>query len=165
MIITSVCKAGIEELIDGGMDIARINLAHMNSQEEGKVLYDSLKTAFRNKGVSRPIYVDIRGPSIRLSRFPDNKSIELLEGKEIYITTNRHVSTSSNIIFCDFPSLADHLKVGDKITVDYGKALLTVHRILKESDVLPNLSTSSPIHVVYPVSTLPAPLINRSSGP
>ncbi len=130
------------------MDIARVNLAYMGCQEENTQLHDSLMSAFKSRGRSCPIYVDIRGPSIRLGRFPGNKPIELLEGKEIYITPNRHVNTSDKVLFCDFPGLPDHLKAGDRISIDYGRASLTVKRVQKESDVLPSIEGS--VHV-YPV--------------
>ena len=129
------------------MNIARINLAYMKSEEEGKILYDSLKTAFKNKGTSCPIYVDLRGPSIRVSNFPCDKPIELLAGNEICFTTNRHVSTSNSIVFCDFPGLPYYVKPGDKIIVDYGKVLLSVVRIEGEAGVLARLGANSPVKV------------------
>ena len=127
------------------MDIARINLAYIKSMEEGTELYRSLKTAFKNKGRECPICVDLRGPNIRLDNFPDNKPIELFAGEELLITTNRHVDTSSSLVFCDFPYLPFFVKPGDHIIVDYGKVSLTVKQVEKEANALASIGANAPV--------------------
>jgi len=129
------------------MDIARINLAHLKTQEEGTELYNNLKIAFKNKGKECPICVDLRGPAIRFTNFPNNLPIELKAGTEIYITVNRHVKTSKNIIFCDSPTLPFGIKPGDRIIADYGKVSLTVKNIGKEAEILASIGAISPIRV------------------
>ena len=127
------------------MDIARINMAHVKTQEESEKLYNVLRTAFKNKGKECPICVDLCGPNIRLINFPDNKPIELKAGDEIYITFNRHVDTSNNIFFCDYNKLPYFLSQGDKIIMDDGKISFKVKKLEKELDILESIGLSTPV--------------------
>ena len=118
------------------MDIARVNLAYMKNQEEEKELYDTFKTACKNKGVHIPICVDIQGRSLRLGKLLSNEPIKLKKGDEMYITTNRHIGASHSVLYCDFAQLPYYVKPEDKILIDYGNISFTVKRVERETEVL-----------------------------
>lgn len=127
------------------MDIVRINTAFVKTQGETEELCRALNRAFERKGREFPVCVDLCGPTIRLTNFPNDEPIELRKGEVVYITVNRHVATTNRILFCDCPRLPFFLNVGDKIIIDYGKTSLTVQSVDKESTILTSIGASSPL--------------------
>src|SRR5271169_5399186 len=60
----------ILELIDAGMNVARINFSHGTHAEHGKVI-QNLKKAREARKVPLAIMVDTKGPEIRLGEMKD----------------------------------------------------------------------------------------------
>jgi len=126
------------------MDIIRLNTAYMKMQGDWEELCEVLKTAFKNKGKKYPLCVDLCGPSSRLANFPNDSPIKLTAGDTVYITTNRHVTTSGRILYCDSPRLPLFLAPGNQILIEYGRASLTVQSVDRETEVLRNIGVPSP---------------------
>ena len=60
----------IRELVEAGMDVARMNLSH-GSYEDHEQVYRMVREAANATGHSVGIMVDLQGPKIRLGRFAD----------------------------------------------------------------------------------------------
>jgi len=58
----------VAELIDAGMNMARLNLSHGGHDEHQKRL-DLVRTAAKKANKAVAILVDLQGPKIRLGRF------------------------------------------------------------------------------------------------
>ena len=58
----------VKELIEAGMNMARLNLSH-GGYEEHQMRLDRVRAAAKEAGVPVAILVDLQGPKIRLARF------------------------------------------------------------------------------------------------
>src|SRR6478672_3774146 len=75
----------IRELVDAGMDVARLNMSH-GSHEDHRRSYDLVRQASDASGHGVGIIADLQGPKIRLETFVDGK-VRLETGSEFVITT------------------------------------------------------------------------------
>src|ERR1700704_4147510 len=79
----------IGELIDAGMNVARLNFSHGSHEDHAKMLQIVRTEADpRNKAI--PVLLDLQGPKIRVGRFAAGQ-IELRAGAEFTITTDTSV--------------------------------------------------------------------------
>ena len=62
----------LEQLIDAGMNVARLNFSHGN-HEEHKVRIDRIKEVSRRKGKVVGILLDTKGPEIRTHSMKDGQ--------------------------------------------------------------------------------------------
>ncbi|HDP36834.1 MAG TPA: pyruvate kinase [Candidatus Atribacteria bacterium] len=116
----------IEKLIQGGMDVARLNFSHGNYEEHlQKIKYIrqvSLKTA---KSVA--ILQDLGGPKIRIGKI--EKEPILLRANSSFILTNREVPGDEQGVSVTFPSLPRKVKKGDRIFLADGTLELKVKEL------------------------------------
>ena len=73
------------ELIDAGMDAARLNFSH-GTHDLHKLYIENIKEAARLKGKIIAIIQDLPGPKIRVGRL-EKGSIDLIAGWDILITS------------------------------------------------------------------------------
>lgn len=78
----------ILQLIDAGMNVARINMSHGNHDEHEKLI-EMLKKARRERQVPLAIMLDTRGPEIRVGKIKGN-AISLKKGQ--YLKIKRETS-------------------------------------------------------------------------
>jgi pyruvate kinase len=115
--------ARIRELVEAGMDVARLNMSH-GSHADHERSYRLVRKASdaARRGVG--IFADLQGPKIRLGRFAGGP-VELDEGAAFTITT-RDVPGDVKICSTTYDGLPGDVKVGDPILVDDGKVRLEV---------------------------------------
>ena len=58
----------IRELVDAGMNVARLNLSH-GSYADHEAVYEMVRQASDESGHAVGVMVDLQGPKIRLGRF------------------------------------------------------------------------------------------------
>ncbi len=75
----------IRELVDAGMDVARLNMSHGSYADHEKA-YRLVREASDATGHGVGIFADLQGPKIRLETFADGP-VELETGQEWTITT------------------------------------------------------------------------------
>jgi pyruvate kinase len=122
----------ITELIDAGMNMARLNLSHEGYEEHQKRLNTVREVSKRtNKAIA--ILVDLQGPKIRLGRFK-NGPHELARGDRFTITTEE-VEGTKDRVSTTYRGLSGDCKIGDWIMVDDGKVIVEVLEI-KGNDVV-----------------------------
>lgn len=110
-------------LIDAGMDAARLNFSH-GTHKLHKQYINNIRKASKIKGKIIAIIQDLSGPKIRVGKL-ENGSIELEEGKMIFITS-KIITGNSNMISTNYKSLLKDLKKNQFILLDDGRLKLRV---------------------------------------
>ncbi len=105
-------KDFIKSLFDAGMNVARINTAHITT-ESCKVLVNNIRSV--SKEIA--ILIDTKGPEIRTCSIQNE--IEVFEGEKISFS-NSSLKDEPNNICVNYKNFVSDLKVGDKILIDDG---------------------------------------------
>lgn len=118
----------IEQLVDAGMDFARLNMSHGSYDDHQKVVTRIRECAAR---IGKPIGVllDLQGPKIRTG--PVEGPVVLEEGKRVRLTSDPQPSTEA-LISIDYPSLTTDLEPGSRILLDDGRLELEVLSVDEE---------------------------------
>lgn len=126
------CSDKIKELIQAGMNVARINFSH-GDYESHKALTDKLKAARSelNKPVS--LILDTKGPEIRLGKFK-NDSVNIKAGSIFKLTTNETEGDETKVSVT-YKNLPNDLKRGGKVLLDDGLIELEILE-LTDTDVV-----------------------------
>jgi len=122
----------ITELIDAGMNMARLNLSHGSHDEHQKRL-DLVRSAAKKANKAVAILVDLQGPKIRLGRFSSGPH-ELSRGDTFTITTDDVAGTKEKVS-TTYKGLPGDCKAGDAIMIDDGKVSVEVVQV-KGNDVI-----------------------------
>ena len=116
----------IESLFKAGMNVARINTAHI-SAEGGKNLINNIRAV--SKTIA--ILIDTKGPEIRTCK--DTPELQVTEGQEVIFSYSKIKSNTPNICV-NYKKFVDDLSEGDSILIDDGDIKVTVKN--KFSDYL-----------------------------
>jgi pyruvate kinase len=111
----------ILELVEAGMDVARLNMSHGDQATHAAVV-ERIRDAAAKTGRSVGILVDLQGPKIRLGTFAEG-SVLLREGDAFVITTDDVVGTRE-IASTTYSGLAGDVQAGDLILIDDGRVCL-----------------------------------------
>ena len=111
------------DLIDAGMDVARLNFSH-GTHEDHLVTINNVREASRQAGEHIGILQDLCGPKIRTGRLR-NKTIELKTGENFTFTINEIVGDEHRVT-TTYRALPADVKVGDNILLDDGRIRLQV---------------------------------------
>ncbi len=122
----------VKQLIEAGMNMARLNLSH-GSYEEHQVRFNQVRAAAKEAGRPVAILVDLQGPKIRLARFV-NGPHELARG-DIFTITTDEVDGTKDRVSTTYKALAGDCKVGDLILIDDGNVTVQVIDV-KGNDVV-----------------------------
>lgn len=113
----------IRELVDAGMDVARLNMSH-GTHADHERSYRLVREAADATGHGVGIFADLQGPKIRLGKFPDGP-VELTKGQAWTITT-RDVPGNAEMSSTTYEGLAGDVSPGDPLLIDDGKVRLKV---------------------------------------
>ena len=122
----------VKELIEAGMNMARLNLSH-GSYEEHQGRLDRVRAAAKEAGKAVAVLVDLQGPKIRLARF-ENGPHELSRGDIFTITTDEVAGTKERV-GTTYKGLPRDCKAGDRILIDDGRVTVEVLEV-KGKDVI-----------------------------
>src|SRR5690554_2102136 len=117
----------IRELFEAGMNVARLNTAHLDFDGLNKIV-----TNIREVSDAIAILIDTKGPEIRTTK--TDQDIELKAGSEILLVGNPDCETTSEKICVSYPKIAEDVSVGTNILIDDGEIGLVV--LEKKSDGL-----------------------------
>ncbi|PFG19752.1 pyruvate kinase [Serinibacter salmoneus] len=131
----------IQELVDAGMDVARINRSHGSSQEHAEVI-ERVRDAAERAGRAVAILVDLQGPKIRLERFVEGGH-ELAVGDTFTITV-RDVPGTKEIVGTTYKGLPGDCTPGDVLLIDDGKVSVRVTEVT-ETDVVTTVEVPGPV--------------------
>jgi pyruvate kinase len=113
----------LAELIDAGMDVARLNFSH-STQAEHSAVYDTVRRIAAERGRAIGVLADLQGPKIRLGRFADGPVV-WATGEQIVITTAACAGDHDRVS-TTYGGLASDVRPGDRLLVDDGKVELRV---------------------------------------
>jgi pyruvate kinase len=116
----------IRELVQAGMDVARLNFSHGN-RDDHKRVYEMVRDAADAEGHAVGIMGDLQGPKIRLGRFAGGP-VEWHTGEEVRITVE-DVAGTHDRVSTTYGGLASDARPEDRLLVDDGKVGLRVVRV------------------------------------
>jgi len=116
----------IRELVDAGMDVARLNLSHGTHAEHAEV-YRRIRQASDDTGHSIGILADLQGPKIRLGNF--ERGGEQIHVGEAFTITTRDVLGTATIASTTYAGLPGDLTPNHEILIDDGKVRLRVEAV------------------------------------
>lgn len=116
----------IRQLIEGGMDVARINFSHGTHEEHQKKL-DILFRLREEMKVPVAALLDTKGPEIRLGTFANGR--ETLEAGDKFTLTTEVMEGSKEKASITFAGLPGDVKIGDSILIDDGLIEMRVDSI------------------------------------
>jgi pyruvate kinase len=131
----------IRELVDAGMDVARLNLSH-GSHADHEEVYRMVRAAADESGHGVGIFADLQGPKIRLGKVA-NGPLLLAEGREFTITT-RAVAGDASVCSTTYDGLPGDVAPGDPILIDDGRVRLEVLSV-RDTDVLTRVKVAGPV--------------------
>ena len=116
----------IGQLIDAGMNVARLNLSH-GERDHHKQLLESVRSESRRRGAYVAILADLQGPKIRLGKLTEGEHL-LRDGAPFVITTDEIVGDSSRAS-TTYKGLPKDCAAGDILLIDDGKVSLQISKI------------------------------------
>ncbi|NRG47544.1 pyruvate kinase [Bacillus sp. CRN 9] len=117
------------QLINAGMNVARLNFSHGNYEEHGERI-KNIREAAKQTGKTIAILLDTKGPEIRTNNMKDG-AVELKVGNEIVISMQELEGTEA-AFSVTYTGLIDDVHVGSSILLDDGLIALEVKSIDKE---------------------------------
>jgi pyruvate kinase len=123
--------SAVKELLEAGMDVARINFSHCTHKEHARQIRNLRKVA---KQVGSPLAImqDLPGPKDRTGKLKKGV-VELKENADFVLTT-KEVLGDEHEVSVGLPDLPKSVKLGDTIFLDDGTIKLTVVAI-SDTDV------------------------------
>jgi pyruvate kinase len=116
-------KEKIRELVDAGMNVARLNLSH-GTHADHEMVYQRVRDAAAEAKRVVAIFADLQGPKIRLGWFGEGSA--MLENGASFTITTREVSGNAEIAGTTYEGLPGDVGPGDQILIDDGKVRLRV---------------------------------------
>ncbi|MBZ9685456.1 pyruvate kinase [Clostridium estertheticum] len=117
----------LEQLILGGMDVARLNFSH-GTHEEQKVRLDRVKKVREKLNIPVPLLLDIKGPKIRLGKFEKDEVI-LQNGNE-FVLVNENILGTEDRSTISHKQLYKDVKIGTIILINDGLIELEVEKVV-----------------------------------
>ena len=131
----------IRELVDAGMNVARLNFSH-GEHADHQQNYEWVRAAAEASGRSVGVLADLQGPKIRLGRFIDEKTY-WETGEEVRITVD-DVDGTHDRVSTTYKQLARDASPGDRLLVDDGKVGL-VCKAVDGNDVVCEVVEGGPV--------------------
>ncbi|MFZ4517564.1 MAG: pyruvate kinase [Microthrixaceae bacterium] len=116
----------LRRLLDAGMDVARIGLAH-GSLDDALARYRTIRGVADEHGRQLGILVDLPGPKVRLGSFGDS-SVVLPTGGRVTLVPGRATS-DADVIGVDYAELLGDIHPGDRLAVGDGSVTLRVESV------------------------------------
>ena len=128
----SESEAGIKDLIEAGMDVARVGLAH-GTLEEALVKYHAIRKVAAEADKPIGIMVDLPGPKVRAGNMPE-EGLPIEQGEQLLLRPSHDEPSVKGAITVDHEGLLNDLHAGDRVTFGDGAAMAQV--IDRQTDAL-----------------------------
>ncbi|MEZ4384070.1 MAG: pyruvate kinase [Nannocystaceae bacterium] len=115
------------ELIDAGLNVARLNFSHGSHADHEKV-FRVVRQEASARDVAVAILADLQGPKIRVGKIPE-PGIELVAGETLILTVDASAECGPGRVSIDYPKLAAEASPGDRILMDDGNLEVRVKSI------------------------------------
>lgn len=131
--LVSDSKEVLRQMIESGMNVARLNFSHGSYEWHGKVI-DVLRELSTEMNVSIGILADLQGPRIRTMV---EKPVEMQKG-ELFLFSDvaysEKVPKEQKSILLDVPKIVDDIEIGHEILIEDGIMKVVVRE--KEEGIL-----------------------------
>jgi pyruvate kinase len=109
----------LRQMIQAGMNVARLNMSHGDHLEHHARL-----AALKKLDATIPIIADLQGPRIRTG-FLKNKKINLIEGKKVKLTAQKIIG-DEKLVSLSPATVFSHLRQGETILLSDGTIKLQI---------------------------------------
>ncbi|HKY57721.1 MAG TPA: pyruvate kinase [Aeromicrobium sp.] len=116
----------IRDLVDAGMNCARINLSHGTHEQHAEAIAH-VRRVSEETGKPIAVLADLQGPKIRLGTFPGGP-VTLMPGEPFTITTEDVPGTAATCS-TTYRGLPGDVEAGDTILIDDGRVRLCVSEV------------------------------------
>ena len=106
----------ISELAEAGMNLARLNTAHMQP-EDAQCVVDNIRSISQQIG----ILIDTKGPEVRIAELPD--PLDRQAGDEVRVASDHLPENGFRVNYLEF---VNEVPVGERILIDDGEVELEV---------------------------------------
>lgn len=110
-------KAILKEMIQSGMDVARLNFSH-GSHSQHRDMINKVKEIRKELGRPVALLLDTKGPEIRIKTFAGGR-VFLREGSTFVLTT-RETEGSESIVSVTYKGLPRDVEKGYRVLIDDG---------------------------------------------
>jgi pyruvate kinase len=117
----------LRQMIQAGMNVARINFSHGSYEDHGKTI-EMVRTVSKELDVPITIFQDLQGPKVRVAKLP-GETLTLVEGESLTLVPDDMSVDLPGTIAIDYPHLAEEATAGTQILMDDGLLELTVESI------------------------------------
>ena len=117
-------KEKVKELIECGMDVARLNFSHGTHKQKDEIIED-VRAAAKEAGKTVAILQDLQGPKLRVGEMRGGKPVVLEDNATLVICSEPIFGTAERV-FVDYPKLAEEVEVGSPILLADGSITLKV---------------------------------------
>lgn len=131
----------MEELVNAGMDVARLNMSHGDHSEHEKRLTLTREAAVK-AGRTVGVLADLQGPKIRLGRFAEDR-VTLTYGQTFTITID-DIQGDATRCSTTFKGLPGDVNPGDAILIDDGRIGLEAVEVTA-TDVVCKVTVAGPV--------------------
>ncbi len=114
----------IGELIEVGMDVARLNFSHGTHHDHARTLA-IVRAEAEKRGRAVAALLDLQGPKIRVGKIEGGQCV-LEPGAELIITTDSSVIGNAHRVSTTYAALPRDVRPGDQILLDDGYIALGV---------------------------------------
>ena len=115
------------QLIDAGVDVARINCAH-GTLEERAALIEDLRNAAHQRGRFVPVLMDLRGLKLRTGPLAGSDAVPLARGSKVRLVAGP-AQTTNDQIGVNYPKLLEVLVPGERVLLADGLIELLVEQV------------------------------------
>ena len=122
----------LEELIDAGMTVARLNFSH-GTADDHRSRMAKIRAASARRMTPVAVLADLPGPKMRTGMFPDG-GIELEEGDVVRVRPGNGMAEPGEV-FVGVDGLLDAVRAGHRIVLADGQVLLVAESVDSESIV------------------------------
>lgn len=122
----SDCEKVLSELIDAGMNVARLNFSHGAHEDHAKKI-ELIKKLREQKKAPIAIMLDTKGPEFRIKTFSKGK-ITLKDGDAFTFTTDDIVGDKTRVSV-SFKGICEQMNPGDKILLNNGLMIFEVVKV------------------------------------
>ncbi len=122
----------LRKLVDAGMDVARIALAH-DPLDDCLTRYHRIRSVVADSGRRVGVLVDLPGPKIRAASFPEEGAL-LETGSRIRVVPGHEASTAE-VVEVDYDNLLHDIRPSDRLPFGDGQVQIEVEKISSDGAI------------------------------
>jgi pyruvate kinase len=122
----------LDRLIEGGMDVARLNFSHGTHEWHGRAV-KAIREAAGRRRAAVAIIQDLQGPRIRVGTVAEG-GVNLVSGQTVRLVAGQAQAAATSDIPVTYANLAQDVKPGARILIDDGLIELVTTAVTAKSD-------------------------------